>query len=103
MKGKPVNIEDIPVPDCGTVPVPRHDPIPVPTVRSAIRRTCGNCAFAGQFDGTDVTCSRDGRGFDNHPVLNQRFPATRGGCLHHIYASRARVLDVQERSGGQKP
>ena len=66
---------------------------PPPTMPTGPRRTCGNCAFsadllnAGGLSAVRVVCNRDGRGFDNNPVPNQRFPADRGGCLHHAYRS----------------
>lgn len=64
------------------------------TMRPTVRPTCGNCAFsadllaAGGLPAVRVQCKRDGRGFDNHPVPNQIFPAERGACLHHQYRNR---------------
>lgn len=75
---------------CGKVPIP--DPPPPPSERCPIRRTCGNCGLSADAAGDAVTCHRDGRGFDNHPVPNQVYPASRGGCLHHQF--RARVITL---------
>ena len=60
-------------------------PQPPPPMPTGPRRTCGNCAFSADCGAGAVVCNRDGRGFDNNPVTNQRFPADRGGCLHHAY------------------
>ena len=66
-------------------------PLPLPQKPASPRRTCGNCAFsadllcAGGLPAVNVICRRDGRGFDNHNVPNQRMPADRGGCIHHQY------------------
>ena len=56
-----------------------------PTVTPAPpRRCCGNCAMSEPCGDRVIVCKRDARGFDNHPVLNQRFPADRGPCIHHL-------------------
>ena len=71
-------------------------PLPLPQNPDRPRRTCGNCAFsadllcAGGLPAVNVICRRDGRGFDNHNVPNQRFPAERGGCLYHAYRSNTK-------------
>lgn len=52
-------------------------------VKPARRRTCGNCFRAEPCGNECIICRRDGRGFDNHPIPNQTFPADRGGCMHH--------------------
>ena len=36
-------------------------------------------------DGDTITCSFDARGFSNHPVPDQSFSRSRGGCLYHQY------------------
>ena len=60
---------------------------PPPPMPTGPRRTCGNCASSADCDAGAVVCNRDGRGFDNNPVPNQRFPADRGGCIYHAYRS----------------
>jgi len=71
-----------------------RQPQPPPPKPEGPRPTCGNCAFsadllaAGGLPAVRVQCKRDGRGFDNHPVPNQIFPAERGACLHHQYRNR---------------
>lgn len=58
----------------------------MPVAARPPRRCCGNCLFADDDgDGATVVCRRDGRGFDNNPVPNQRFPAGRGPCISHQY------------------
>ncbi len=60
--------------------------MPVAVSMRRPRRRCGNCLFAEDCgDRETVACRRDGRGFDNHPVPNRRFPAGRGPCINHQY------------------
>ena len=62
--------------------------LPLPRKPALPSRRCGNCAFStDRADRATVTCLRDGRGFDNHPVTGETFPAERGPCLHHQYRS----------------
>ena len=71
----------------GPMPIPPPDPEPR---NDPPRRCCGNCMFAEPKDGDTITCRFDARGFANHPVPDQVFPRSRGGCLHHQYTKETK-------------
>lgn len=69
-------LPEMPVSPPVTPPAPQRKPA---------RRTCGNCAMSSDAPDGSVVCRMSHRWGFNARVDGIRYPADRGGCIHHRY------------------